>query len=84
MREEYLVWSNEHRAWWRANRCGYTKVLANAGHYSRDEAIAICAHARDGFGAHEIPSEIPIKASDLYECQTLRRIALSRATEDGK
>lgn len=28
-----LLWSHEHRAWWRANGLGYTKKVAEAGLY---------------------------------------------------
>lgn len=41
----WLVWSNEHRAFWRANRCGYTGVIEEAGRYTQNEAEAICRAA---------------------------------------
>lgn len=28
-----LVWSHERRAWWRADGCGYTTKIAEAGLY---------------------------------------------------
>jgi hypothetical protein len=37
----WLVWSNEHAAWWCSARCGYTWDIAHAGRYSLEEAIAI-------------------------------------------
>ena len=42
MSDKWLIWSNEHRAWWRANRCGYTNKAEEAGRYSLEEANAIC------------------------------------------
>ena len=45
--EKYLVWSNEHSAWWGRDRCGYTRIIANAGRYDRAEALSI-AGTRDG------------------------------------
>ena len=39
--DDYVIWSWEHRAWWRANREGYTESLAEAGHYTFDEAAEI-------------------------------------------
>lgn len=38
----FIVWSNEHRAFWRPHRCGYTTHIEDAGRYSEEEAIAIC------------------------------------------
>ena len=72
-KEQYLVWSNEHRAWWRSDRCGYSKLVKAAGRYSREEALEICANARDGWGAGEIPSEIPVRALDVADCMILDR-----------
>lgn len=43
--EPWIVWSNEHRAFWAPNRQGYTKAIEKAGRYSRDEAENICRYA---------------------------------------
>lgn len=59
--DAYLVWSNERRAWWRPRCAGYTTQLAQAGRYSRDEAIDICAFSRDGYSRWMIPTEIPLR-----------------------
>lgn len=67
----YLIWSNEHRAWWGPNNRGYTKALSRAGRYSREEAISTCARARDGWSAEEIPSEVPVLEADALECERL-------------
>lgn len=40
-----LIWSIEHRAWWRPGRVGYTLVLQEAGTYSDAEAAEILARA---------------------------------------
>lgn len=68
MSEEYLIWSNEHRAWWRADSCGYTTALEAAGRYHRTEAIEICAGAHVGWRPGSPPSEIPIRETDALEC----------------
>jgi len=39
--KQYLVWSNEHRAWWRPNSNGYTGSIDQAGRYTRHEAVRI-------------------------------------------
>ena len=36
-----LIWSMEHKAWWRPNSQGYTNNLAAAGLYEHDEAQEI-------------------------------------------
>ena len=43
--DEYLIWSVEHDAWWRPLWNGYTRVLAEAGHYSKHEAERIVRQA---------------------------------------
>ena len=70
--DEYLIWSNEHEAWWRANRRGYTNHVRGAGRYSREEAVSICSGARDGFYAVGIPPEIPVPFKDVLECLVLK------------
>lgn len=40
--QRWLIWSNEHRAWWRAHSCGYTRRIEDAGLYSYAEAKSIC------------------------------------------
>lgn len=42
---KWLVWSNEHRAWWRSNRRGYALKIGEAGRYSLEEARDICINA---------------------------------------
>ena len=34
MADKWLIWSEEHGAWWMPNAYGYTRSLADAGHYS--------------------------------------------------
>lgn len=63
----YVIWSNEHRAWWRADSQGYTVSLASAGRYSRTEAISIASGSRDGWGPNRVPDEIALPAADAYE-----------------
>jgi len=66
--DPYLVWSNEHNAWWRGNRCGYTKFIDQAGRYERSEALNICRNARNGWRDGETVTEIPLRLIDAVEC----------------
>lgn len=65
--ESYLIWSNQHRAWWNPASAGYTMYAELAGRYSRDEAIKIC-NGRDGWRVAQPPDEIPVRESDILEC----------------
>lgn len=59
--EIYLIWSNEHNAWWRPNRNSYTTDISKAGRYSLEMAIEICNGANYGWDTdREIPNELPI------------------------
>lgn len=42
---DWVVWSNEHAAFWRPSRAGYTTFVSEAGRYTRHEAKAICEDA---------------------------------------
>lgn len=63
--DPYLVWSNEHRAWWRPNSAGYTTHVASAGRYTHEKAVAICRDARNGFKHDAPPSEVPVREADV-------------------
>ncbi|AJA07410.1 hypothetical protein SKP52_02375 [Sphingopyxis fribergensis] len=67
MDKPYLIWSNEHRAWWSPNRCGYTTVIEKAGRYERVEAIAIASAARGGWVAGKNPPEIALPEADALD-----------------
>ena len=41
MSDDYLIWSHEHKQWWRWNHAGYTDNVEEAGRYSRVDAISI-------------------------------------------
>lgn len=61
----YLVWSNEHRAWWRAGSQGYSRSILGAGIYSRAEALEIARTARDGWDVDRAPDEIAVALADI-------------------
>lgn len=63
----YVVWSNEHAAWWGPDECGYRSDLSHAGRYTREHALKL-ACARDGLSwrGHRLgnPPEIAIREDD--------------------
>lgn len=65
MEGKYLIWSNEHRAWWGPDHRGYVKGVWSAGTYSRDEALAVCRSALGTAGHLGILAEIPVRLADV-------------------
>jgi len=69
----WLIWSNEHKAWWGPNRGGYyaRDAVALAGRYSTAEALEICQHdcPRAGRLAKGLrnPSEIMTPSPEFLE-----------------
>lgn len=64
----YVIWSNEHRAWWGPGERGYVERLADAGCYPRSRAVEIAKHAQDGRARRDPPPEIALPYSDALEC----------------
>ena len=59
----WLIWSNEHRAWWRAGGNGYTMQVSQAGLYSEADALDICARAIPGTASRlGMLPEIPVSS----------------------
>jgi hypothetical protein len=63
----YLVWSNEHRAWWKPAHHGYTRRVEDAGRYDRAEAMSIASRRGGGWPIEENPFEIAILEADAVE-----------------
>lgn len=55
--QKFLIWSEEHGAWWREARAGYTRTLYNAGRYSEKEAREIVLNAN----RYAVPLSKPIE-----------------------
>ena len=45
---EYLIWSEEHRAWWRPGSMGYTNQMTKSGRYTAELAAVIVRNANIG------------------------------------
>lgn len=59
--QKFLIWSNEHNAWWRPNSQGYTHSIEAAGRYSLKEAISVSNQANYGWSdMRDLPNELPI------------------------
>lgn len=58
---EWLIWSNEHLAFWAANHRGYTSQIDRAGRYTKAQADKICS--KDG-PSHRagVPDEVALLA----------------------
>ena len=62
---KWLIWSNEHRGWWRPGHQGYTENRNEAGRYAFEEACTIVEGANKYLSAGEVPHEAMIL--DTYE-----------------
>ena len=64
----FLIWSNQHGAWWRPNSQGYTGFAKSAGLYTLDEAKSISWQGRDGWGEDgKIPDELVVSIDVIPE-----------------
>lgn len=64
---KYLIWSNQHSAWWRNEGRGYTAIISEAGRFSREQAIDIAGGHR-AWTKGGIPDEIPALEQDAIDC----------------
>ena len=72
----WLVWSNEHNAWWGADERGYFTDVRAAGRYTREQALEIEANARrpgsGGMFSHDghvdpVPPEIAVPSPEYHD-----------------
>mgnify|MGYP000882785802 CR=1 FL=1 len=67
MDASWLVWSNEHEAWWGPNHRGYFTDVASAGRYTLKEANDICVRAGTVNRTRhdpEIPAEVVVPSPE--------------------
>lgn len=60
MEELWLIWSEEHRAWWAPNHKGYVQERKQAGKYTYDDACDIVKGANVNF--KDVPNEAMVRA----------------------
>lgn len=71
----WLVWSNEHTAWWGPNNAGYYTDIGSAGRYTLEDAIANCFARSQTPGKR--PTEMIQPAPEWFEA---RKAAIAKAT----
>lgn len=65
---QFLIWSHEHRGWWRAGRNGYTQDIRNAGRYSAVEAAEIVKSANTALGSTtDFPEETMCEVPEVLQ-----------------
>jgi hypothetical protein len=55
MTARYVIWSNEHAAWWGPDERGYTSIVEEAGRYDLAQARAIIDKATVGGLLPKVP-----------------------------
>lgn len=63
-KDDWLIWSNEHHAWWGPGRAGYTTLTHMAGRYSKEEADRICEQANCWIPRAHPPNEVACLAPE--------------------
>lgn len=68
-RELWLIWSNEHKAWWGHCHRGYSTDVMEAGTYTYEEAIKICESANCYIPSDAMPNEtmLPVNCHGMRE-----------------
>ena len=59
--KEFLIWSNEHSSWWKANHRGYTLNRDEAGRYQLSDAINYCGKDIDEM----VPDEVMVPSPEM-------------------
>lgn len=69
MNQLWLIWSLEHRAWWRPNRNGYTRWRDTAGRYTYQQALEIVRDANAHIDKSDTPNEsmVPLNETEPKE-----------------
>ena len=55
MTKDWLVWSYEHRAWWKPGDMGYTTDIKQAGRFTQAEAVGRSLTKDEDGNPHEVP-----------------------------
>lgn len=71
--EGWLIWSNEHRAWWAPAECGYVSRADLAGRYTFAKAAEVCREA--GVDSLGTPLETMVPAPPVDFREEARKLA---------
>lgn len=63
----WLIWSNEHAAWWKPRGMGYTGIIGEAGRFSFGESVAYCEAMSRHQGADGVPKEVALLAPEAVK-----------------
>jgi hypothetical protein len=68
--DAWLIWSNEHDAWWKPDSRGYTKLARDAGRYCFDDALEICIGSCDDNDwtenrSSQTPNEVMVPSPEM-------------------
>lgn len=84
--DEWVIFSRDHNAWWGANRSGYYLNVAEAGRYTKDEALRLTNPPNPRAGSDlpsGEPSDIPVPLSVLGHTRSgLRHNAIQEHFND--
>ena len=83
----WLIWSEEHGAWWMPDRRGYTRILRKAGRYSLEQARELVEAANEFVDPprfHEIALEDPVPGYDAARENESRQPTVPRAGAMGE
>lgn len=64
---KYLIWSFEHRGWWKPSRHGYTDQRAEAGEYDLEEALQLCRDANRYNQGNPHEALVPVHATPIAD-----------------
>jgi hypothetical protein len=76
----WLVWSNEHGAWWGPNESGYYTDIRSAGRYTKEKAME-CADSRSHTKG-KLPPEVIISERDAMEGKNPNAAQAGKETKD--
>lgn len=74
-RKEYIIWSHDHRAWWKPGGWGYTTLTHLAGRFSKEVAEQFVQHANI-VAVKEVMMEAPTNAAEEFMIASLEQTTL--------
>lgn len=77
----YIIWSEEHRGWWRAGHRGYTEKREEAGHYEFEEAQHIVIRAN--INERDVPNEAIVPIEVCADCHETGEVSMDEDDGEG-